>query len=96
MAHPVNPFGMHKAHMTAETSKDGKKPNTEATEIGARRPQRWRGGYHPRGDRKSAEAIENRRDRGLPLRKRVRNRMIMLGLQGCDRRERTWDGYLSS
>ena len=53
----------------------------------------WEGGYHPRGDRKSAEAIENRRDSGAPLRKRVRNRMIMLGLQGCDRRERTWAIY---
>ena len=46
------------------------------------------GGYHPRGDRKSAEVIENRGDSGLPWRKRVRNLMIMLGLQGCDRRER--------
>jgi len=82
------------AHMTA-ASKGGKKPNTEGTEIGALRPQRWGRGYHARGDRKSAQAIGNRRDRRLPLRKRVSNPMIMLGLQGCDRRERTWGGYLS-
>ncbi len=37
-------------------------------------------GYHPRGDRKSAEVIEDRGDSGLPWRKRVRNLMIMLGL----------------
>jgi hypothetical protein len=45
--------------------------------------------YHPRGDRKSAEVIEDRGDNGLPWRKRVRNLMIMLGLQGCDRKKRT-------
>ena len=44
---------------------------------------------HPRGDRKSAEAIENRRDSGVPLHKRVRNRMKLLGLQGCDRKQRS-------
>jgi len=47
------------------------------------------GGYHPRGDRKSAEATENARDIWLPLRKRVCNPMIMLGLQGCDKKQRT-------
>jgi len=46
-------------------------------------------GVHPRGDRKSAEAIENRRDGGAPSRKRVRNRMTLLGLQGCDRKQRS-------
>jgi hypothetical protein len=50
-------------------------------------------GYHPRGDRKSAEAIDNKRDSELPLRKRVCNLMIMLGLQGCDRRERAYVVY---
>src|SRR6266849_10860329 len=39
-------------------------------------------GYRLRGDRKSAEAIENRRDSGAPLRKRVRNRMKLQGLRG--------------
>ena len=52
-----------------------------------------RRGCHLRGDRKSAEAIENGGDSGLPLRKRVRNLMIMLGLQGCDRRERAYVVY---
>jgi hypothetical protein len=54
-------------------------------------PQREKStrGYHPRGDRKSAEAIEKRRDNGAPLRKRVRNRMKLQGLQGCDRKEKT-------
>jgi len=44
---------------------------------------------HPRGDRKSAEAIENRRDGGAPSRKRVRNCMKLLELQGCDRKQRS-------
>jgi len=43
--------------------------------------------YHPRHDGKSVQGIENRRVRGAPLRKRVRNYMKMLGLQGCDRKE---------
>jgi len=59
----------------------GTNPQTEGS--------KWEGGYHPRGDRKSAEAIEKRRDNGAPLRKRVRNRMKLQGLQGCDRREKT-------
>jgi len=61
-----------------------------ATEALRRRgPERNVGGVvHPRGDRKSAETIENRRDGGAPLRKRVRNRMKLLGLQGCDRKQR--------
>jgi hypothetical protein len=50
-------------------------------------------GYHPRGDRKSAQVTRNRADSELPLRKRVRNLMIMLGLQGCDRRERAYVVY---
>ena len=37
-------------------------------------------GVPPRGDRKSAEALENRGDSGAPLRKRVRNCMK---IQGC-------------
>src|SRR6266478_4675320 len=48
--------------------------------------------HHPRGDRKSAEAIENRRDSDAPLRKRVRNCMKLLRLQGCDRKQRGWGG----
>ena len=44
---------------------------------------------NPHGDGKSAEAIENRRDSGAPLRKRVRNRMKLLGLQGRDRKQRS-------
>jgi hypothetical protein len=40
-------------------------------------------GYHPRCDEKSAEAIENGRDTGGPLRKRARNRLKLRGLQGC-------------
>lgn len=47
------------------------------------------GGYHPRDDRKSAQSIENTRDSALPLRKRVRNPLIMQGLHGCNRKERT-------
>ena len=47
-------------------------------------------GYHPRGDRKSAEAIENGRDSAAPLRKRVRNLLTMLGLHGCNRKQRSW------
>jgi len=50
-------------------------------------------GYDPHGDRKSAEVIENRGDSGPPWRKRARNLMIMLGLQGCDRRERAYVVY---
>jgi hypothetical protein len=46
-------------------------------------------GVHPRGDRKSSEAIENRGDSVLPLLKRVCNLMIMLDLQGCNKKERT-------
>jgi hypothetical protein len=63
--------------------------NACRTKVG----ERAKGGYHPRGDRKSAEVIENRGDSGLSLRKRVRNRMIILGLQGCDRRERAYVVY---
>jgi hypothetical protein len=48
------------------------------------------GGYHPRGDRKSAETIENRVNRGFPLRKRVRNCMKMRDLHVCDKQQRTW------
>jgi len=55
--------------------------------------RRSEGGYHPRGDRKSAQVIRNRGDTELPLRKRVRNHMIMQGLQGCDRRERAYVVY---
>src|SRR6266446_5946238 len=51
---------------------------------------RGRRGYHPRGDRKSAQTIENRRDSGAPLRKRVRNRMKLQGLQGCDSKQMTY------
>jgi hypothetical protein len=52
---------------------------------------RLRRGYiHPRGDRKSAETLENRGDSGAPLRKRARNRMKIQGLQGCDRKQRGW------
>src|SRR5258708_4551065 len=79
------------------------KAQHRGTEIVAPRPRRAHlsgiligKGYHPRADRKSAEDIENRRDRGLPLRKRVRNPMIMLGLQGCARKERTWAASLLS
>jgi hypothetical protein len=46
-------------------------------------------GYHPHGDRKSAEVIENRGDSRPPWRKRVCNQLKTLGLEGCDRRERT-------
>jgi hypothetical protein len=53
-----------------------------------------KGGYHhSRGDRKSAEVIENRGDSWLLGHKRVRNLVIMLGLQGCDRRERAYVVY---
>jgi hypothetical protein len=54
-----------------------------------RERSKWEGGYHPRDDRKSAEAVESRRDNGVPLRKRLRNRMKLQGLQGCDRKEKT-------
>src|SRR5260370_7761650 len=47
-------------------------------------------GYHPRGDRKRVEAVENRRDSCAPLRERVRNCMKPLELQGCDRKKRSW------
>jgi len=43
------------------------------------------GGCHPRGARERTQGIGNNRDIGLPLRKRVSNRMKLLGLQGCDR-----------
>ena len=49
--------------------------------------------HHPRGDRKSAEVIENRGDSWLLGHKRVRNLVIMLRLQGCDRRERAYVVY---
>src|SRR5882762_5079206 len=42
-------------------------------------------GYHPRGDRKSAQVTEGAGFGGLPLRKRVRNCMKVQGLQGCDK-----------
>ena len=89
------------AHVMAQTGKcTQKNRNTEGTEIGAQRPQRGYtvgvgAGLHPHGDRKSAEAVENMRDRRLPLRKRVRNSMIMLELQTCDRKEKTWAACLS-
>src|ERR1700730_10725585 len=44
-------------------------------------------GYHPRGDRKSVEAVDNRGDSRAPLRKRVCNCMKLRGLQGCDRKQ---------
>jgi hypothetical protein len=47
-------------------------------------------GTHLRGDRKSSETIENPWFSVAPLRKRVCNRLITLGLEGCDRKERTW------
>ncbi len=50
-------------------------------------------GYHPRGDRKSAEVIENRGDSWLLGHKRLRNLLRMLGLQGCDRREGAYVVY---
>src|SRR6266446_5072821 len=54
-----------------------------ATSLGAR-------GYHPRGDRKSAQVTEGVGLVGLPLRKRVRNCMKLQGLQGCDKKQRSW------
>jgi hypothetical protein len=48
------------------------------------------GTYHPRGDRKSSEAIVIKRDSHAPLRERVRKRMETLSLEGCNRKERTW------
>ena len=47
-------------------------------------------GVSPYGDGKSAEAIENRGDRGFPTRKRVGNCMKMRGLHVCDKQQRTW------
>src|SRR5882762_3309847 len=49
----------------------------------------WKGVPPPRCDRKSAETIQNREDRRAPLRKRVRNLMILLDLWVCDKREKT-------
>jgi hypothetical protein len=42
-----------------------------------------------RGDRKSAEVIDITGDGIAPLRKRVRKFLITLGLQGCDKKERS-------
>src|SRR6267142_7175729 len=42
-------------------------------------------GYHPCYDRKSAQIIQNREDRGAPSRRRVRNLMIALDLRVCDK-----------
>ena len=47
----------------------------------------WRG-YHPRDDRKSVEAVENKGDRRAPLRKRVCKCMKLRELHGCDRKQR--------
>src|SRR5258707_9646261 len=47
------------------------------------------GGTHPRRDRKSAETAQNRGDSVAPLRKRVRNCMKLLGLHGCNRKQRS-------
>jgi len=43
----------------------------------------------------SPETVENRGDSRAPLRKRVCNCMKLLGLQGYDRKERTWAVCLS-
>ena len=102
MRNRVSPQGIEAARGACDGA-DGqmqKRRNTEGTEIGAQRAQRGYtfgvgAGLHPRGDRKSAEAIDNTRDRWLPLHKRVRNSMIMLELQGCDRKEKTWAACLS-
>jgi len=40
--------------------------------------------------KKSAEAIENRGNRGHPPRKRVCNCMKMLGLLVCNKQQRAW------
>jgi hypothetical protein len=53
------------------------------------RPE-WKEG-EPRGPYKSAETIESKRDAWGPLRKRVRNRMKLLSLQGCNRKQRTYE-----
>ncbi len=44
---------------------------------------------HPRGDRKSAQALGDKGDSGAPLRKRVRNCMEILGLYVCDKKKRS-------
>ena len=65
---------------------------TEIARAGVRRIVSSPGekGTHPRGDRKSAEAIENIGDSGAPLRKRVRNCMNLLCLHGCNKKQRSW------
>jgi hypothetical protein len=47
-------------------------------------------GYPLRGDRKSAEVIDITEDGIAPWRKRMRKLLITLGLQGCDKKERSW------
>src|SRR6266403_5058607 len=47
-------------------------------------------GTTPRGDTKSSEVIENRRDGRAPSYKRVCNCLKILELEGCDRKERSW------
>jgi hypothetical protein len=44
---------------------------------------------HPYHDQKSAQATENKGVTGEPLRKRVRNCMKILCLQGYDKEQRT-------
>jgi hypothetical protein len=48
----------------------------------------------PHRDEKSAETVENKGHRDVPLRERVRKHLITLGLDGCDRKERTYRLYL--
>jgi len=45
------------------------------------------GGYHPRGDRKSAEDLDSKAVAGAPLRKRVCISMKTISLQVCNKKQ---------
>jgi hypothetical protein len=62
---------------------------------GGREALEWKGGTTPVAIERVGKALGNNRDIELPLRKRVRNRMKLQGLQGYDRKERTWAVCLS-
>ena len=74
----------HSGNKQASTEQDPTGISRSAIE-GAGREE---GGTTPYRDRKSAEAAQNKGDSRAPLHKRVRNYMKLLGLQGCDRKQK--------
>jgi hypothetical protein len=84
-------LGVRVSYVLGGEQSGGEKAGTDQDTTGgplsaAERVEKREGGTTPRGDRKSAEAPQNRGDSVAPLRKRVRNCMKLLGLHGCNRK----------